>query len=130
DMKSRFLSQMSHEFRTPLNSILALARLLLDGVDGELNAEQLRQVDYIRGSAQGLLALVNDLLDLAKVEAGRLDVRASVFSVDMLFGGLRGSLKPLIVHPDVELQLQAAPGLPDVVADEQRVAQVLRNLIS
>ena len=75
DMKSRFLSNMSHEFRTPLNSILALSRLLIDGIDGELNAEQMRQVDYIRKAAQGLLEMVNDLLDLAKVEAGKLDVR-------------------------------------------------------
>ena len=75
ELKSRFLSHMSHEFRTPLNSILALSRLLLDRVDGDFNAEQERQVEYIRRSAQALLEMVNDLLDLAKVEAGKLEVR-------------------------------------------------------
>ncbi|WP_298231425.1 ATP-binding protein [uncultured Azohydromonas sp.] len=130
DMKSKFLSHMSHEFRTPLNSILALTRLLADGVDGELNREQQRQVDYIRRSAQGLLDMVNDLLDLAKVEAGRLDIRPVSFGIDALFAGLRGSLKPLLVNPAVDLIFDEPAGLPELYADEQKVAQVLRNLIS
>jgi signal transduction histidine kinase len=130
DMKSRFLSHMSHEFRTPLNSILALSRLLADGVDGELNHEQLRQVEYIRRSAQGLLDMVNDLLDLAKVEAGKLDIRPGSFTVDALFAALRGSLKPLLVNPAVDLLFDEPAGLPELHADEQKVAQVLRNLIS
>ena len=73
EMKSRFLSNMSHEFRTPLNSILALSRLLLDRLDGELTAEQEKQVAFIRKAAEDLSELVNDLLDLAKVEAGKID---------------------------------------------------------
>ena len=76
ELKTRFLSNMSHEFRTPLNSVLALSRLLLDRIDGELTAEQERQVGYIRRSAESLLELVNDLLDLAKVEAGKVDVKS------------------------------------------------------
>jgi signal transduction histidine kinase len=130
DMKSRFLSHMSHEFRTPLNSILALTRLLADGVDGPLNQEQQRQVEYIRRSAQGLLDMVNDLLDLAKVEAGRLDIRPEAFTVEALFAGLRGSLKPLLVNPAVDLLFDAPAGLPELYADEAKVAQVLRNLIA
>jgi signal transduction histidine kinase len=130
DLKSRFLSHMSHEFRTPLNSILALARLLLDGIDGQLNAEQQRQVEYIRRSAQGLLEMVNDLLDLAKVEAGKLDVRPMEFAVADLFAALRGSLKPLQTRPAVELVFDDASTLPHMVADEAKVAQVLRNFIS
>jgi len=130
DMKSRFLSNISHEFRTPLNSILALARLLIDGIDGELNPEQLRQVEYIRRAAQSLLDMVNDLLDLAKVEAGRLDVRPTRLSVGDLFASLRGSLKPLHVNPAVELSFDEPPGLPELVTDEQKVSQILRNLIS
>jgi signal transduction histidine kinase len=130
DMKSRFVSNMSHEFRTPLNSILALSRLLIDGIDGPLNTEQLRQVDYIRKAAQGLLEMVNDLLDLAKVEAGKLDVRPVAFEVGDLFASLRGSLKPLQVNPAVELRFEQPPGLPALYNDEQKVAQVLRNLIS
>ena len=130
EMKSRFVSNMSHEFRTPLNSILALSRLLIDGVDGPLNSEQQRQVDYIRKSAQGLLELVNDLLDLAKVEAGKVDVRPSAFEVGDLFASLRGSLKPLQVNPAVELIFDAPPRLPSLHTDEPKVAQILRNLIS
>lgn len=130
DLKSRFLSHMSHEFRTPLNSILALARLLIDRVDGELNGEQARQVDYIRKAAQGLLEMVNDLLDLAKVEAGRMDVKAAPCDVPALFAALRGSLKPLLATAAVELLFDPPPPLPEIVADEQKVAQVLRNFIA
>ncbi len=79
ELKSRFLSHMSHEFRTPLNSVLALSRLLLDRIDGELTAEQERQIGYIRRSAESLLELVNDLLDLSKVEAGKIEVKPTRF---------------------------------------------------
>ena len=130
EMKSRFLSHMSHEFRTPLNSILALSRLLADRVDGELNAEQDRQVQYIRKSAQGLLDMVNDLLDLAKVEAGKVDVKPSEFSVEDLFASLRGAFRPLLSNPEVELVFGDCGGLPLVYADEQKLTQVLRNFIS
>src|SRR5262249_13738163 len=91
ELKTRFLSNMSHEFPTPLNSILALSRLLLDRIDGELAPEQERQVGYIRRSAESLLELVNDLLDLAKVEAGKVEVKATSFIVSNLFGALRGA---------------------------------------
>ena len=80
-MKSRFLSNMSHEFRTPLNSILSLARILLDRTDGELTAEQEKQVTFIRKAAEDLSELVNDLLDLAKVEAGKVVIRPQEFEV-------------------------------------------------
>jgi len=130
DLKSRFLSHMSHEFRTPLSSILALSRLLADKVDGELNAEQEKQVEYIRRSAQGLLEMVNDLLDLAKVEAGKLDIKPSRFTVRELFGSLRGSLKPLQQGSNVELVFDEPPVLPDMYADEGKVSQILRNFVS
>src|SRR5689334_11916191 len=130
ELKTKFLSNMSHEFRTPLNSILALSRLLLDRIDGDLGPEQERQVGYIRRSAEGLLELVNDLLDLAKVEAGKVDVKSTHFTVANLFGALRGALKPLLVSPSVELIFEAADGLPDLLTDEAKVAQILRNLIS
>jgi signal transduction histidine kinase/CheY-like chemotaxis protein len=130
ELKSRFLSNMSHEFRTPLNSVLALSRLLLDRVDGELTAEQERQVGYIRKSAEGLLELVNDLLDIAKVEAGKIDVKPTEFRLVDLFGSLRGSLKPLLTTPAVELVFDADRDLPLLYTDESKVTQILRNLIS
>jgi signal transduction histidine kinase len=129
ESKSRFLSNMSHEFRTPLTSIMALSRLLLDGVDGELNTEQLKQIGYIRKSAEDLLELVNDLLDLAKVEAGRIELRLAEFNVADLFGGLRGSLKPLR-DKEVALIFDPATDLPALYSDEGKVTQVLRNFIS
>jgi signal transduction histidine kinase len=130
ELKSRFLSNMSHEFRTPLNSILALSRLLHDRIDGELSPEQERQVGFIRRSAESLLELVNDLLDLAKVEAGKVDVKANHFSVSSLFGALRGALKPLLVSATVELIFDNVDDMPELVTDEAKVAQILRNLIS
>ena len=131
ELKSRFLSNMSHEFRTPLNSVLALSRLLLDRVDGPLTHEQERQIGYIRKAAENLTELVNDLLDLAKVEAGKIDVRAVSFSLDELFGGLRGALKPLQTSDAVNLVFEDPPrGIPALHTDEAKVSQILRNFIS
>jgi signal transduction histidine kinase len=130
ELKTKFLSNMSHEFRTPLNSILALSRLLLDRIDGDLSAEQERQVGYIRRSAESLLELVNDLLDLAKVEAGKVDIRPGAFTIVNLFSALRGALRPLLTSPTVELIFEIPDKVPDLFTDEAKVAQILRNLIS
>jgi signal transduction histidine kinase len=129
-MKSRFLSHMSHEFRTPLNSILALARLLEDRADGDLTPEQEKQVGYIRRSAQELTELVNDLLDLAKVEAGKTHVRASEFDLGRFFGVLRGLMRPLQTAGAVSLVFDPPPGLPPLDTDEGKIGQILRNLVS
>jgi signal transduction histidine kinase/CheY-like chemotaxis protein len=130
ELKTRFLSNMSHEFRTPLNSILALTRFLLDGTDGKLGDEQTKQVGFIRRSAENLSELVNDLLDLAKVEAGKTVVRPSEFSVQSLFGALRGMLRPLLVGDAVSMVFEEAPDLPALTSDEGKVSQILRNFIS
>jgi signal transduction histidine kinase/ActR/RegA family two-component response regulator len=130
ELKSRFLSNMSHEFRTPLNSILALSRLLMDRTDGPLTAEQERQVTYVRRSAESLTELVNDLLDLAKVEAGKLEIRPRYFTVSELFGALRGVMKPLQQNDAVELIFEEPTNCPALFTDEAKVAQILRNLIS
>lgn len=130
ELKSKFLSNMSHEFRTPLNSILALSRILLDRLDGDLTREQDKQVQYIRRSAENLLELVNDLLDLAKVEAGKITVRPAEFQVETLFGSLRSVLKPLLVSQRVELVFDDPEGIPTLYSDESKVAQILRNFIS
>jgi signal transduction histidine kinase/DNA-binding response OmpR family regulator len=130
EMKSRFLSNMSHEFRTPLNSILALSRLLLSHTDGVLTAEQERQVGYIRKAADDLTELVSDLLDLAKVEAGKAEVRPVEFDTRNLFGALRGMLRPLLVNESVALLFEEPEGLPPLHTDEAKVSQILRNFIS
>jgi signal transduction histidine kinase/ActR/RegA family two-component response regulator len=130
ELKTRFLSNMTHEFRTPLSSVLALSRLLLDRVDGPLSSEQERQVELIRAGAGELLELVNDLLDLAKVQAGKTVVRSAEFRVQDLFGALRGMLRPLLVGERVELVIEAAEDLAPLTSDEGKVSQILRNLIS
>jgi signal transduction histidine kinase/DNA-binding response OmpR family regulator len=129
-MKSRFLSNMSHEFRTPLHSIRALASLLIDGVDGTLNPEQSKQVTFIHKAAEDLGALVDDLLDLAKIEAGKVDIRPAEFSVTNLFSALRGMLRPLLVSDKVALRFEAADDLAPLHTDEGKVSQILRNFIS
>jgi signal transduction histidine kinase/CheY-like chemotaxis protein len=130
EIKSRFLSNMSHEFRTPLNSILALARLLLDRMDGDLTAEQVKQVAFISKSAEDLLGLVNDLLDLAKVKAGKLTVHPTTFEMKEVLGALRGVLKPLLTNDKVTLVIEDPAGMPPLHTDESKVSQILRNLVS
>ncbi len=90
-----------------MNSVLALSRLLLDRIDGDLSPEQERQVGYIRRSAESLLDLVNDMLDLAKVEAGKAEIKPVRFAVTSLFGALRGALKPLLTSTAVELLFES-----------------------
>jgi signal transduction histidine kinase len=130
DLKSRVLSDISHEIRTPLNAVLNLTRLLLDRVDGDLTSEQERQVRLIRGSATTLSELVNDLLELARMEAGKTVVRVSEFAVTDVFAALRGVFRPLLSSESVELVFEDASGLPALRTDEGKLGQILRNLIS
>ena len=130
ELKSRFLSNMSHEFRTPLNSIQSLARILLDGSEGPLGDGQKKAITLIRRSAVDLAEMVNDLLDLARIEAGKVAVRTSEFDVQHLFGSLRGVLKPLQTNPGPELIFEDAQGLPELFTDEGKLSQILRNLAS
>jgi signal transduction histidine kinase/CheY-like chemotaxis protein len=131
ELKTKFLSNVSHEFRTPLNSIISLARLLMGKMDGDLTAEQTKQVRFIESSARDLQEMVNDLLDLAKVEAGKTRIRTKQFEVQELFSALKGMLKPLLSdNTSVELVFEEARTLPMLHTDEGKVSQILRNLIS
>jgi len=130
ELKSRFLSNMSHEFRTPLSSIRALSKLLLDRVDGELTFEQEKQVSFILQSAIELNELVNDLLDLAKIEAGKVDVKPIHFTISSMFSALRGMLKPLLVSERITLTFDVPPASLEIFSDEAKVSQILRNFIS
>ncbi|SFS06635.1 Signal transduction histidine kinase [Granulicella pectinivorans] len=134
EMKTRFLSGVTHELRTPLNSIVSLSRLLLHRVDGELNAEQEKQVGFILRSAQTLSDMVNDLLDMAKIEAGKTSVKLSDVNVHDTLAGLRGMFRSFITNPGVDLVVVLPEG-PDahslvVHTDEGKLAQILRNFIS
>jgi len=130
ELKTKFLSNMSHEFRTPLNSMLALTRILLDRTDGELSSEQEIQINFIRKAATDLSELVNDLLDLAKVEAGKIVIHPTEFQLSDLFGALRGMLRPLFLSESVKLVFEDVHHIPTLYTDEGKVSQILRNLIS
>jgi signal transduction histidine kinase len=130
ELKSRFLAYMSHEFRTPVSTIRSLSRLLLERVDGPLNAEQDKQVRFIQSLAGEFAEMVNDLLDLAKVEAGRVEISAEWFEMVDLFSALRGMFKPILINPDVSLIFEEPHDIPPLYTDDRKLAQILRNFIS
>lgn len=129
-VKSMFLSYMSHEFRTPLNSILGLTRILLEQEDGRLTREQQKQVSLTQKAARELLEMVNDLLDVAKVEAGKTQVHVSSFAAAPLFSTLRALFHPLVSGSAVQLVFEDTAGLPGLHTDESKVTQILRNYIA
>lgn len=130
ELKSRFLAYMSHEFRTPLGAIQSIARLLIDRLDGPLTDEQDRQVRFIQQTTAEFSEMVNDLLDLAKVEAGRIDVSPAWFDMVALFSALRGMFKPVLTNPEVTLIFEDPVDVPLVFSDDRKLAQILRNYIS
>lgn len=129
-LKSRFLSYMSHEFRTPLGTIRSLTRIMLDRMDGPLTDEQDKQIKFIQTAAVELSEMVNDLLDLAKIEAGRISISAEWFEMVDLFAALRGIFKPLLTNSEVALILEEPHDLPKIYTDHKKLSQILRNYIS
>jgi signal transduction histidine kinase len=132
EYKTRFLSDISHELRTPLTSMMNLARILLDRSDGDLAPEQERQVTMIRNAAQGLADMVNELLDIARIEAGKTTIHPAEFAAADLFTSLRALMKPLMVTDAVKLIVdeESAARIPPMFTDEVRVSQILRNFLS
>lgn len=131
DYKSRFLSDISHELRTPLTSVQNLTRILLARTDGDLSVEQERQVTMIRKSADGLTEMVNELLDLARIEAGKVSVEIGEVQIAELFSALRGMMRPLVTNEDVTFVIEEAPqDMAIMMTDERRLSQILRNFLS
>jgi signal transduction histidine kinase len=130
ELKSSFLSGISHELRTPLNAILNVSRLLIERYDGDLSQEQERQVHMIRNAAAALTEMVNDLLDLARIEAGKAVLRPATFQVNDLLGSVRGMLRPLLTSDAITLALELADASLRMHSDEAKLAQVLRNLVA
>ncbi|MDD1001621.1 MULTISPECIES: sensor histidine kinase [Pseudomonas] len=130
DLKSRFLSYMSHEFRTPLGSILSINSLLADELDGPLSPEQHKQVAFVSTAARELSDMVDDLLDLAKIEAGRISISPAWFDMFDLFSALRGMFRPIVDATAVDLIFEEPVGLPRLYTDDKKLAQILRNFIS
>jgi signal transduction histidine kinase len=130
DLKSRFLSYMSHEFRTPLASITSIADILIGGMDGPLTPEQFRQLQFVRGSVRELTEMVDDLLDLAKVDAGRISISPEWFEMVDLFSALRGMFRPIIATSAVSLIFEETNAIPKIFTDDKKLSQILRNFIS
>ena len=130
DLKSRFLSYMSHEFRTPLASITSISDILISGYDGPLTNEQHRQLQFVRGCVRDLTEMVDDLLDLAKVEAGRISIAPEWFAMVDLFSALRGIFKPIVGNGAVSLVFEEPNSIPRIFTDDTKLSQILRNFIS
>jgi signal transduction histidine kinase/CheY-like chemotaxis protein/CHASE3 domain sensor protein len=129
--KSEFLANMSHELRTPLNSTLILAKLLADNKSGNLTPEQVRFAQTISSAGNDLLNLINDILDLSKIEAGKVDVHAEPVRLAGMMEGLVKNMRPAADQKGLVLQLTMAPGTPAVIhTDVQRLGQILKNLLS
>ncbi|HEX7815983.1 HAMP domain-containing sensor histidine kinase [Dyella sp.] len=130
DLKSRFLSYMSHEFRAPLGSILSMTRLLSDGLDGPLSDEQQKQVHLVSSAARELSDMVDDLLDLTKIEAGRITISPAWFDMIDLFSALRGMFRPIADMTSADLVFEDLKDIPRLYTDDKKLTQILRNYIS
>ncbi len=129
--KSDFLANMSHELRTPLNSLLILSKLLGDNSDGNLTADQVKFARTIESSGNDLLNLINDILDLSKIEAGHVEIEAGTVSTDRLTSDLRKVFEPLAQQRGLELSIALESGAPrSIETDRMRLEQVLKNLLS
>ena len=129
-LKSAFLATMSHELRTPLNSIIGFSGILEQELAGPLNDEQKKQLGMVSASSEHLLALINDVLDLSKIEAGQLRIAIEPFELRPLLDKVVRTVKPLMNRKHLALELDVDPGVVRVVADSRRVEQVLLNLLS
>ncbi|WP_443075668.1 HAMP domain-containing protein [Streptomyces sp. TRM 70351] len=129
--KSEFLANMSHELRTPLNSLLILAKLLADNGEGNLSPKQVEFAETIHGAGSDLLQLINDILDLSKVEAGKMDVSPTRIALVQLVDYVEAHFRPLTAEKNLDFSVRVSPELPPTLhTDEQRLLQVLRNLLS
>ncbi|MDP9842408.1 HAMP domain-containing protein [Streptosporangium lutulentum] len=129
--KSEFLANMSHELRTPLNSLLILAQLLAQNHTRNLTAKQVEYASIIHSAGSDLLQLINDILDLSKVEAGKMDLNPELVSLRQLLDYVEATFQPMTTQKSLEFRITSAPGVPaDLLTDDSRLRQVLRNLLS
>ncbi|MFQ5701234.1 MAG: response regulator [Acidobacteriota bacterium] len=129
-LKSQFLANMSHELRTPLNAVLSLSEILANEMSGPLNEEQCKQVSIINRAGKSLLRLINDVLDLSKIEAGRMTLEPAPMSLRALIDLVADTLRPLAEDKALSLTVETAPDLPEFIkSDEHKLRQVLINLM-
>lgn len=129
-LKSAFLATMSHELRTPLNSIIGFTGILMKGIAGPLNEEQMKQLGMAKGSAQHLLELINDVLDISKIEAGQLVVALRNFNLCIVLQNVVSSVQPLADKKNLKLHLSISEDVNEIYSDERRVGQIFLNLIN
>jgi hypothetical protein len=129
--KSEFLANMSHELRTPLNSLLVLAKLLSENLDGNLTVKQIEFARTIHEAGADLLQLINDILDLSKVEAGKMEVHPAAIALDTLLDYVDATFRPTAAQKGLTFEIEVNPDVPALIySDEQRLHQILRNLLS
>jgi signal transduction histidine kinase len=129
-IKSQFLANMSHELRTPLNSIIGFSRVILKGIDGAINEQQHQDLSAIYNSGQHLLGLINDILDLSKIDAGKMELAFDEINMGDTIHSVMSTATGLVKDKQIRLQEQVDPNLPPVRADSMRLRQILLNLIS
>jgi GAF domain-containing protein/CheY-like chemotaxis protein/HAMP domain-containing protein/two-component sensor histidine kinase len=129
-LKSQFLANMSHELRTPLNSIIGFSRVILKGIDGPITKQQQQDLEAIYNSGQHLLGLINDILDISKIEAGKMELSFQPIDFGEIIRGVMSTAIALVKNKPIELQQSVPADLPAVIADERRIRQVLLNLVS
>jgi signal transduction histidine kinase len=130
NLKSQFLANMSHEFRTPLNAILGYTHMLLNNVTGQVSEPQRKSLTRIDSNAKHLLALINDILDITRIEAGRMPLNVSGFKVGELFDEVTSELEPIIKRSNLTMAKHVGGHVPVVRSDRQKVKQIVLNLLS
>src|SRR5213078_1246663 len=128
--KSQFLANMSHEFRTPLNAMLGYTSMLLQGVGGDLEASVRRQLSRIESNGRHLLTIINEILDISRIEAGRMPLQISTFRIPELLAEVKAELEPIILRSRLTLTIDASRDVRALSSDRQKVKQILLNLLS
>jgi signal transduction histidine kinase len=129
-LKSQFLANMSHEFRTPLNAMLGYTSMLLQGVSGALEPGAKRHLARVESNGRHLLTIINEILDISRIEAGRMPLQLSRFNVPELIGEVKSELEPIAMRSKLVVAVDVAKDLPPMVSDRQKVKQILVNLLS
>jgi PAS domain S-box-containing protein len=129
-LKSEFLATMSHELRTPLNSIIGFVGIILQGIAGEINDEQKKQLSMVYSSARHLLSLINDILDLSRIESGKMEISLTRFKFEEIVSEVTQTLSPVISQKDLRLVTEMPDESPEIYSDRQKVLQILLNLVN
>src|SRR5204863_5183836 len=129
-LKSQFLANMSHEFRTPLNAMLGYTSMLLQGVGGALDTSVKRHLSRIESNGRHLLTIINEILDISRIEAGRMPLQMSKFKIPELVGEVRSELEPIILRSKLTVSVDVPRDLKEITSDRQKVKQILLNLLS